>query len=104
MIWFNSEFGLYAVAGRFLYQLSGGAWVERLDAGAGKVLVDIIEYENGTDNYLVVTEEGSATYAISTDGASFSTDVAEAVVLLATRTDKNGAEGILWGIEAAKEE
>ena len=68
-IW-SEEFGLFAINTRFVYEWTGAAWTERLDAGASATLTDLIEYTNIADTYLLVGS-ASGVYRYSTDGITW---------------------------------
>jgi len=93
------SFGLMALAGRYVYQWNTGtgAWVQKLDLGAGHTASDIIEYSNNVGTYCVVADLGDS-YQHSTNLSSWSA-VAIDVKKFAVRGTTSDVP-VLWGVLA----
>jgi hypothetical protein len=88
----ETSLGTYAIAGRFIYELTTapGTWTERNDAGAGKAWTDIIEYKGS----LFAAQANDGSYEYSADGTTWAayTDEVINAFYFATRGD------VLWAV------
>jgi len=97
--YFSPSFGFYAIAGRYLYQLQAGAFVQVHDAGAGKTLTDIVEYGNSVDTYLFLATGDSENIRYSTDGTTFTSTVAGVTGSFFSVRGQTTVEPVLWLIK-----
>lgn len=97
----SPTFGQYALAGRYVYQFSGGSWVERYDSGDDAIVVtDIIEYGNAVDIYLFLAFDEAQIIAYSTNGTSFGSTVTDEKAAFFAVRGVDTAEPVMWKIRS----
>lgn len=87
-------------AGRYIYQMSVGEWVQRYDA-ASDIITDLLEWANSVDEYLVAARGDSNDIVYSTDGFATapSTSTGNAYTFLAVRGN-TALNPLLHGIKS----
>ena len=81
----SATYGEYAITARYVYQFSGGSWVERYDAGSD-ILTDIMEFENTVAAYLILARGASNDIVYGVNGTTFpSTSAGNRAEFLAVR-------------------
>lgn len=97
---FSESLGLFSINDRFVSQWTGSAWTERLDAGVGAVLEDLVEYTNSIATYLVLGLQSDAFYH-STDGINWIQDTVGSIPIFRSTATANATSTSITPSEPA---